>query len=142
MTSAIKSSLALGTLLMEGIGNTIRISVNGSPEKEIPIVQELLKDCRLISNVPNLIACPTCGRTQWNIENAVNEIEQYLQTVNKEITVAIMGCAVNGPGEAKHADIDIAGGKEEGLLIKKGKIIEKLPQDQIVSRLKKEIDEF
>ena len=142
LTSAIKSSLALGTLLMEGIGNTIRISVNGSPEKEIPIVKELLKDCRLISNVPNLIACPTCGRTQWNIENAVNEIEQYLQTVNKEITVAIMGCAVNGPGEAKHADIAIAGGKEEGLLIKKGKIIEKLPQDQIVSRLKKEIDEF
>ncbi|MCF0105487.1 MAG: flavodoxin-dependent (E)-4-hydroxy-3-methylbut-2-enyl-diphosphate synthase [Holdemanella sp.] len=142
MTSAIKSSLALGTLLMEGIGNTIRISVNGAPEKEIPIVKELLKDCRLISNVPNLIACPTCGRTAWDMECVVNEIEQYLQTVNKEVTVAIMGCVVNGPGEAKHADIAIAGGKKEGLLIKKGVVIEKLPQEKIVERLKKEIDLF
>ena len=142
MTSAIKSSLALGTLLNEGIGNTIRISVNGAPEKEIPIVKELLKDCKLIQNVPNLIACPTCGRTQWDMEPAVNEIESYLQAVNKDVTVAIMGCAVNGPGEAKHADIAIAGGKKEGLLIKKGKIIEKIPQDKIVARLKEEIDKF
>ena len=142
MTSAIKSSLALGTLLNEGIGNTIRISVNGAPEKEIPIVKELLKDCKLIKNVPNLIACPTCGRTQWDMEPVVNEIESYLQTIHKEVTVAIMGCAVNGPGEAKHADIAIAGGKKEGLLIKKGKIIEKIPQDQIVARLKEEIDKF
>ena len=127
MTSAIKSSLALGTLLNEGIGNTIRISVN---------------DCKLIQNVPNLIACPTCGRTQWDMEPAVNEIESYLQTVNKDVTVAIMGCAVNGPGEAKHADIAIAGGKKEGLLIKKGEIIEKIPQDKIVARLKEEIEKF
>lgn len=142
MTSAIKSSLALGTLLLEGIGNTIRISVNGSPEKEIPIVKELLKSCTLINNVPNLIACPTCGRTQWNMEPVVNEMEQYLQTVNKNITVAIMGCAVNGPGEAKHADIAIAGGRNEGLLIKKGQIIEKISQDKIVERLIKEIENF
>ena len=142
MTSAIKSSLALGTLLNEGIGNTIRISVNGAPEKEIPIAKELLKDCKLIQNVPNLIACPTCGRTQWDMEPAVNEIESYLQTVNKDVTVAIMGCAVNGPGEAKHADIAIAGGKKEGLLIKKGEIIEKIPQDKIVARLKEEIEKF
>ena len=142
MTSAIKSSLALGTLLMEGIGNTIRISVNGAPQKEIPIVKELLKSCGLIQNVPNLIACPTCGRTQWNMEPVVNEIEQYLQTINKTVTVAIMGCVVNGPGEAKHADIAIAGGINEGLLIKKGKIIEKIPVSQMVPRLKKEIDAF
>lgn len=142
MTSAIKSSLALGTLLLEGIGNTIRISVNGTPQKEIPIVKELLKSCRLIDNVPNLIACPTCGRTQWNMEPVVNEIEQYLQTVNKQVTVAIMGCVVNGPGEAKHADIAIAGGINEGLLIKKGEIIEKIPVSEMVSRLKKEIDAF
>lgn len=142
MTSAIKSSLALGHLLLDGLGNTIRISVNGAPQKEIPIVKELLKSCQLLDNVPNLIACPTCGRTQWNMEPVVNEIEQYLQTVHKKITVAIMGCAVNGPGEAKHADIAIAGGKEEGLLIKKGKIIEKIPQDQMVSRLKQEIESF
>lgn len=142
MTSAIKSSLALGNLLLDGIGNTIRISVNGAPEKEIPIVKELLKSCGLISNVPNLIACPTCGRTQWNMEPIVNEIEQYLQTVNKTVTVAIMGCVVNGPGEAKHADIAIAGGKNEGLLIKKGTIIEKIPQEEMVDRLKAEIDAF
>lgn len=142
LTSAIKSSLALGTLLLEGIGNTIRISVNGSPEKEIPIVKELLKDCKLMNHVPNLIACPSCGRTQWDIEPVVNEIEEYLKTVNKDITVAIMGCAVNGPGEAKHADIAIAGGRNEGLLIKRGEIIEKLKQDEIVPKLKEEIDKF
>lgn len=142
MTSAIKSSLALGPLLLEGIGNTIRISVNGNPQKEIPIVKDLLKSCRLIDQVPNLIACPTCGRTQWDMEPVVNEIEQYLQKINKNITIAIMGCAVNGPGEAKHADIAIAGGKNEGLLIKRGKIIEKIPQSQMVTRLKKEIEAF
>ena len=142
MTSAIKSSLALGPLLLEGIGNTIRISVNGSPQKEIPIVKDLLKSCLLIDQVPNLIACPTCGRTQWDMEPVVNEIEQYLQKINKNITIAIMGCAVNGPGEAKHADIAIAGGKNEGLLIKRGKIIEKIPQSQMVTRLKKEIEAF
>lgn len=142
MTSAIKSSLALGTLLLEGIGNTIRISVNGAPEKEIPIVKELLKSCKLMDHVPNLIACPTCGRTQWNMEPVVNAIESYLQTINKDVTVAIMGCAVNGPGEAKYADIAIAGGKNEGLLIKRGQIIEKIPQDQIIDRLIKEINAF
>ncbi len=142
MTSAIKSSLALGSLLLDGIGNTIRISVNGSPKKELPIVKELLKSCQLLDHVPNLIACPTCGRTQWQMEPVVNEIESYLQTVHKNVTVAIMGCAVNGPGEAKHADIAIAGGKNEGLLIKKGQIIEKISQDQMVARLKQEIDQF
>lgn len=142
LTSAIKSSLALGTLLLEGIGNTIRISVNGDAQKEIPIVRELLKDCGLLHNVPNLIACPSCGRTQWNMEPVVNEIEAYLQGVNKEMTVAIMGCAVNGPGEARHADIAIAGGKDEGLLIKKGKIIEKIPVAAMADRLKAEIDAF
>lgn len=142
LTSAIKSSLALGNLLLDGIGNTIRISVNGDPAQEIIMAKELLKDCKLLDNIPNLIACPTCGRTQWDMEPVVNEIADYLQTVNKSCTVAIMGCVVNGPGEAKHADIAIAGGKNEGLLIKKGQIIEKIPQDQMVERLKKEIDAF
>lgn len=142
MTSAIKSSLALGNLLLDGIGNTIRISVNGDPAQEIIMAKELLKDCNLLQNVPNLIACPSCGRTQWNMEPVVNEIEQYLTTISKECTVAIMGCVVNGPGEAKHADIAIAGGKNEGLLIKKGKIIEKIAQEDMVSRLKEEIDKF
>lgn len=139
MGSAIKSSMALGTLLNEGIGSTIRISVNGDPCKEILIAKQLLKCCGLLTSMPNLIACPTCGRTQWDISSVVDEIEVFLQTIHSDITVAIMGCAVNGPGEAKHADIAIAGGFKEGLLIKKGEIIEKLPQDQIVKRLKQEI---
>lgn len=137
--SAIKSSMALGTLLNEGIGDTIRISVNGDPVNEITIVKQLLKCCNLLDHTPNLIACPTCGRTAWNMQPVVDEIESFLQTINCDVNVAIMGCAVNGPGEAKHADIAIAGGNKEGLLIKKGKIIEKLPQDRIVERLKEEI---
>ncbi len=137
--SAIKSSMALGTLLNEGIGDTIRISVNGDPVNEITIVKQLLKCCNLLSHTPNLIACPTCGRTAWDMQPVVDEIESFLQTINCDINVAIMGCAVNGPGEAKHADIAIAGGNKEGLLIKKGVIIEKLPQEKIVERLKKEI---
>ncbi len=126
--SAIKSSMALGTLLNEGIGDTIRISVNGDPVNEITIVKQLLKCCNLLDHTPNLIACPTCGRTAWKMQPVVDEIESFLQTINCDVNVAIMGCAVNGPGEAKHADIAIAGGNKEGLLIKKGKIIEKLPQ--------------
>lgn len=140
--SAIKSSMALGTLLNEGIGDTIRISVNGDPVKEITIVKQLLKCCGLLKNTPNLIACPTCGRTAWNMQPIVDEMETFLQSINCDVNVAIMGCAVNGPGEAKHADIAIAGGNKEGLLIKKGIIIEKLPQDKIVERLKTEIIAF
>lgn len=142
MSSAIKSSMALGTLLNNGIGNTIRISVNGDPLQEMIVVKQLLKCCNLIKNVPNLIACPTCGRTMWDMSDVVNEIETFLNTVNKDVTVAIMGCVVNGPGEAKHADIAIAGGIKEGLLIKKGVIIEKIPQEKMVERLKQEILDF
>ena len=142
MGSAVKSSMALGTLLNEGIGDTIRISVNGDPCDEIMIARQLLSCCKLIDHVPHLIACPTCGRTAWDMQPIVSEIERFLTTVNKDITVAIMGCVVNGPGEARHADIAIAGGKKEGLLIRKGEIIEKIPQDQIAQRLKQEIMEF
>lgn len=140
--SAIKSSMALGTLLNEGIGDTIRISVNGDPLQEMTIARQLLTCCGLLQNTPNLIACPTCGRTAWDMQPVVNEIESFLTGVNCNVNVAIMGCAVNGPGEAKHADIAIAGGNKEGLLIKKGKIIEKLPQEQMVERLKQEIRAF
>lgn len=140
--SAIKSSMALGTLLNEGIGDTIRISVNGDPCNEITIVKQLLKCCNLINHVPNLVACPTCGRTQWDMQPIVNEIESFLAEINCDVNVAIMGCIVNGPGEAKHADIAIAGGINEGLLIKKGQIIEKIPQEKMVERLKEEIIKF
>lgn len=116
--------------------------MNGDPVHEITIVKQLLKCCHLLSNTPNLIACPTCGRTAWNMQPVVDEIESFLQQIHCDVNVAIMGCAVNGPGEAKHADIAIAGGHKEGLLIKHGEIIEKLPQDQIVERLKTEILAF
>ncbi len=142
MTSAVKSTLALGPLLLEGIGNTIRISVNGEASLELPIVKELLKDCGLKKDVPNLIACPSCGRTAWEMKPVVDEMETWLQTIEKPITVAIMGCAVNGPGEAKHADIAIAGGKGEGLLIRKGEILAKIPQEEMVERLKEEVLAF
>lgn len=138
-TSAIKSSAALGALLEEGIGDTIRISVNGHPKQEMIIVKQLLNCFDLIEDVPNLVACPTCGRTQFDIKPVVDEIERFLADIKSSITVAVMGCAVNGPGEAKHADIAIAGGKKEGLLIKKGEIIAKVPQDEMVDRLKEEI---
>lgn len=138
-TSSIKSSAALSVLLNQGIGDTMRISVNGDPVKEMMICKQLLKCLHLIDNVPNLIGCPTCGRTSYDIESVINEIEPFLLNINADITVAIMGCAVNGPGEAKHADIAIAGGKDEGLLIKKGQIIEKLPTEKMVERLKEEI---
>lgn len=141
-TSAVKSSVALGTLIERGIGDTMRVSVNGDPVSEMVIAKQILKCFNLIKNVPNLIACPTCGRTQFDIKPIVDEIEVFLQSVHKDITVAIMGCAVNGPGEAKHADIAIAGGHNEGLLIRKGEIIERIPQEKMIERLKKEIMEF
>ncbi|WP_294562686.1 flavodoxin-dependent (E)-4-hydroxy-3-methylbut-2-enyl-diphosphate synthase [uncultured Traorella sp.] len=138
-TSSIKSSAALSVLLHQGIGDTIRISVNGDPVQEIMIAKQLLKCLHLIDHVPNLIACPMCGRTSYDIESVIKEIEPFLMNINADINVAIMGCAVNGPGEARHADIAIAGGKDEGLLIKKGKIIEKLPTEKMADRLKEEI---
>ena len=135
----IKSSLGIGTILYQGIGNTIRVSLSDSPLEEIKVAKTLLKELELIDNVPTLISCPTCGRIQYDLIPIAKEIEDFLNTINSNITVAIMGCAVNGPGEAKHADIGIAGGVNEGLLIKKGEIIRKVKQDDIVEELKKEI---
>lgn len=138
----IKSSLGIGTLLYQGIGNTIRVSLSDSPLEEIKVAKTLLKELELIDNVPTLISCPTCGRIQYDLIPIAKEIEDFLNSINSNITVAIMGCAVNGPGEAKHADIGIAGGVNEGLLIKKGKIIRKIKQENIIEELKKEILEM
>ena len=142
MTSAIKSSLALGTLLNEGIGNTIRISVNGAPEKEIPIVKELLKDCKLIQNVPNLIACPTCGRTNIDLISLANQVETMVAEFPLDIKVAVMGCVVNGPGEAKEADLGVAGGIGEGLIIKHGKVFKKVPEEELLPALRYELEHW
>lgn len=135
----IKSSLGIGTLLYQGIGNTIRVSLSADPVEEIKVAKTLLKELELIDRVPTLVSCPTCGRIQYDLIPVANEIEDFLNNIHSDITVAIMGCAVNGPGEAKHADIGIAGGVKEGLLIKKGEIIKKVKQEDMVSVLKEEI---
>jgi len=142
LSSAIKSSAALGALLYEGIGDTIRISVSDEPVEEMKIAKQLLKNFGLYDNVANLISCPTCGRIQYDMLPIVKEIEEYLNTVNSDITVAVMGCAVNGPQEASRADIGIAGGVNEALLFKKGILVRRIPQIEIVSELKKEIQLF
>ena len=138
-SGTIKSSIGLGILLREGIGDTIRVSLSDNPIEEIKVVKEILKDCNLYKNVPTLVSCPTCGRTQIDLIPMAKEVEEFLQTINSDITVAVMGCAVNGPGEASNADIGIAGGIKEGLLFKKVKIIRKIPQENIVKELKDEI---
>jgi (E)-4-hydroxy-3-methylbut-2-enyl-diphosphate synthase len=135
----IKSSLGIGTLLYQGIGNTIRVSLSADPVEEIKVAKTLLKELELIDHVPTLVSCPTCGRIQYDLIPIASEIEDFLNTIHADITVAIMGCAVNGPGEAKHADIGIAGGVKEGLLIKKGEIVRKVKQEDMVKVLKEEI---
>ncbi len=138
-SSSIKSSAALGVLLYEGIGNTIRISVSADPKDELIVCKKLLKCFDLYKNVPNLIACPTCGRIQYDMIPIVNEIETFLNTIDSDIEVAIMGCPVNGPQEASRADIGVAGGKDSAVLFKKGVLIKTVKQCDIVSELKKEI---
>ena len=138
-SGTIKSSIGLGVLLREGIGNTIRVSLSDDPIKEIKVAKEILKDCDLYNNTPTLIACPTCGRTRIDLIPIAKEVEDFLSTIESDIKVAVMGCAVNGPGEAREADIGIAGGIDEGLLFKKGQIIKKVPQNKIVEVLKDEI---
>ena len=138
-SGTIKSSIGLGYLLRLGIGDTVRVSLSDDPVKEIRVAKEILKDCKLYHKVPTLIACPTCGRTQIDLIPIAKKVEEFLQTVESDIKVAVMGCAVNGPGEAREADIGIAGGIEEGLIFKKGKIIKKVKQDEIFEVLKNEI---
>lgn len=138
-SGTIKSSIGLGVLLREGIGDTLRVSLCDDPVKEVKVAKEILKDCNLYAKSPTLVSCPTCGRTQIDLIPIAKQVEEFLQTIEADITVAVMGCAVNGPGEARNADIGIAGGIKEGLLFKKGEIIRKVPQEQIVEELKKEI---
>ena len=138
-SGTIKSSIGLSALLRQGIGDTMRVSLSDDPVEEIKVAKEILKDCNLYKNLPKLVSCPTCGRTQIDLIPIAKEVEEFLQTIKTDITVAVMGCAVNGPGEAREADIGIAGGIKEGLLFKKGEIVKKVPQDEIISVLKEEI---
>ena len=135
----IKSSIGLGVLLRQGIGDTVRVSLSDDPVKEIRVAKEILKNCNLYNGVPNLVACPTCGRTQIDLIPIAKEMEIFLQDIHADINVAVMGCAVNGPGEAREADIGIAGGIKEGLLFKKGQIIKKVKEEELLECLKEEI---
>ena len=135
----IKSSLGIGTLLYEGIGNTIRVSLSDDPVEEIKVAKILLKELGLLKGVPTLVSCPTCGRIQYDLIPIAKEMEDFLKDIHLDITVAIMGCAVNCPGEARHADIGIAGGVGEGLLIKHGEIVRRVKQEDMVQTLKDEI---
>ena len=138
-SGTIKSSIGLGVLLREGIGDTLRVSLSDDPVEEIKVCKEILKNCNLLTNIPKLVSCPTCGRIQYDLIPIAKEIEDFLNTIKANITVAIMGCAVNGPGEAREADIGIAGGKNDGLLFKKGEIIRKIKQEDMIGELKEEI---
>lgn len=138
----IKSSIGISKILSTGIGNTIRVSLTDDPKYEVIAAKEILKELHLKNNLPTFTSCPTCGRTQYDMIPIAKEIEEYLNYVNKNIHVAVMGCAVNGPGEAKEADLGVAGGIHEALLFKKGVIIKKIPQEDILKELKKEIDLF
>lgn len=138
-TGRIKSAVGIGTLLAEGIGDTIRVSLTADPVEEVRAGVEILKACGLRKEGLELISCPTCARTKIDLLSIVKEAEQQLQNKKVNATVAIMGCAVNGPGEAREADIGIAGGKGEGLLFKKGTILRKVPEDQLLDALLQEI---
>lgn len=135
----IKSSIGIGILLNQGIGNTIRVSISEDPVEEIKVAREILKDLNLITDMPTLISCPTCGRIAVDMFPIVHEIEDFLQTIKAPIKVSVLGCAVNGPGEAKEADIGIACARGEGLLFRHGVQIEKVKEDLLVDRLKAEI---
>lgn len=138
----IKSSIGVGALLLNGIGDTLRISLTGDPVEEIYVGKEILRSLDLLNDKIKVISCPTCGRCNIDLINVVNEVEDKIESIGKNITVAIMGCAVNGPGEARDADIGIAGGKGEGLLFKKGEIIKKIKGDNLVDELINEIKSF
>ncbi|SHE90103.1 4-hydroxy-3-methylbut-2-en-1-yl diphosphate synthase [Desulfacinum infernum DSM 9756] len=137
---AIKSALGIGLLLAEGIGDTIRVSVTGDPEEEMPIAYGILRALGLRRRGVEIISCPTCGRTEWDLIPLTQKVEKLVSGVATPLTVAIMGCVVNGPGEAREADVGIAGGRGTGILFKKGRRVRKLPQEGLLEALLDEIE--
>lgn len=135
----IKSAVGIGSLLCDGIGSTIRVSLTADPIKEVYAAKDILRACGLYEGA-EIVSCPTCGRTKIDLISLAAEVEKLLADVKKPIKVAVMGCAVNGPGEAREADIGIAGGNGEGLIFRKGQILRKVPEKMLLSELKKEID--
>ena len=139
-TGIIKSAVGIGALLSEGIGDTFRISLTGDPVVEVKVANEILKSLGLKEYGPTLVACPTCGRTSIDLPAIAAQVEKKLEGIKDPIDVAVMGCVVNGPGEARGADVGIAGGNGEGLIFRKGEIIRKVPEENLVEELFKEID--
>ncbi len=139
----IKSAIGIGALLLDGIGNTVRVSLTDDPVNEVYAAKDILFCCGIGGGI-NIVSCPTCGRTESNVISLVNELEKATREIktNRRLTVALMGCVVNGPGEAKHADIGVACGRNEGLLFRKGEIIKKLDESEIVQTLVSEIKEL
>ncbi len=142
MTGTVKSSLGIGILLAEGIGDTIRVSLTGNPVKEVQVGFEILKALGLRKRGVELISCPTCGRCQIDLSGIAAKVEERVKGIKVPIKVAVMGCCVNGPGEARQADVGIAGGKKVGVVFRKGKIIARVPEEELVTALLKEIDEL
>ncbi|HHT66150.1 MAG: flavodoxin-dependent (E)-4-hydroxy-3-methylbut-2-enyl-diphosphate synthase [Caldicoprobacterales bacterium] len=138
----IKSCVGIGALLSEGIGDTIRVSLTGDPVEEVLVAKEILKTLGIIKEGIELISCPTCGRTQLDLIRIAEEVEERFSKVKKHIKIAVMGCAVNGPGEARRADIGIAGGNGEGLIFRKGEIIRKVNEEDLVEELIKEVNQI
>ena len=138
----LKSAVGIGGLLCQGIGDTIRVSLTADPVEEVVAAKRILQAIDMRRSGPNLISCPTCGRTKYDMIPIAREVEQRLRSCTKPITVAVMGCAVNGPGEARNADVGIAGGDGEGLLFRKGEILYKVPQEHLVDALMAEIEKL
>jgi (E)-4-hydroxy-3-methylbut-2-enyl-diphosphate synthase len=138
-SGTIKSAVGLGILLYDGIGDTLRVSLTGDPVDEVRVGYEILKSLGLRQRGVNFVSCPTCGRCQINLIKVAEQVEKRLQSVDKPITVAVMGCVVNGPGEAREADVGIAGGKGEGLVFRKGEIVRKVPEAELADALLEEI---
>ncbi|WEV61112.1 flavodoxin-dependent (E)-4-hydroxy-3-methylbut-2-enyl-diphosphate synthase [Streptococcaceae bacterium ESL0729] len=139
-SGSIKSAAGMGALLSMGIGDTMRISLSADPVEEIKVAREVLKSFNLIDNAATLVSCPTCGRIEIDLIPIAQELENYIASIKAPITVAILGCGVNGPGEAREADIGLAGGSGKGMLFKKGKIIKTVPEEVMLEEFKKEID--
>jgi (E)-4-hydroxy-3-methylbut-2-enyl-diphosphate synthase len=140
-TGAIRSSVGIGTLLAEGIGDTIRVSLSGDPVQEIYVAKEILKSLDLAAG-PVVIACPTCGRTDIDVAELAAKVEAMVSGLTIPLTIAVMGCVVNGPGEAREADIGIAGGRHEGLIIVHGEVLRKVPEKELLDELKKELNKI
>ncbi|GBF11640.1 flavodoxin-dependent (E)-4-hydroxy-3-methylbut-2-enyl-diphosphate synthase [Tepidibacillus sp. HK-1] len=141
-SGSIKSAVGIGSVLSSGIGDTIRVSLTGEPTEEIKVAKEMLKSLEIRTNEPEIISCPTCGRVQIDLISLANKVEDAIQKIGQPLKVAVMGCAVNGPGEAREADVGVAGGHGEGLIFRNGEIVRKVKEEELFEELMKEIEDI